>query len=108
MRVLPPPFSYKFRKWATGMVGRTSAFAIYYKEFRSNLWGTILPEYLYKKNTGRRFWVNFFAYGRPAVRIPFRYEALRCDKNKDCARVKHVYEKYVKMGTKFVPYLVRN
>ena len=42
---------------------------------------------------------------RPAaVRIPYRYEALRCDKNKDAARMKNVY----KMRTKFVPYLVRN
>ena len=46
------------------------------------------------------------AYGRPAVRIPWRYEALRCAKNKDCARVKNVYERYVKMRTKFGPYLV--
>ena len=45
---------------------------------------------------------------RLAVRIPCRYEALRCDKNKDAARIKNVYEKYTKMCTKFVPYLVRN
>ena len=51
---------------------------------------------------------TFSAYGRPAVRIPCRYEALRCDKNKDCARAKNAYEKYVRMRTKFVPYLVRN
>ena len=44
--------------------------------------------------------------GRPAVRISWQYEALRGDKNKDSARVKNVYEKYVKIRTKFVPYLV--
>ena len=45
---------------------------------------------------------------RPAVRIPCRHEAPRCGKSKDFARVGNVYENYVKMRTKFVPYLVRN
>ena len=46
--------------------------------------------------------------GRPAVRTPCRYEVLRYDKNRDCARMKNAYEKYTKIRAKFVPYLVRN
>ena len=42
------------------------------------------------------------------MRIPCRYEALRCDKNKDGARMENVYEEHTKMRTKFVPYLVQN
>ena len=45
---------------------------------------------------------------RTAVRTRYWYEVLRNDKNKDCARVKGVYAKYIKARSIFLPYLVRN
>ena len=44
--------------------------------------------------------------GRTAVRTPCRYEVLRYDKKRDCARMKNAYEKYVGAVAKFAPHLL--